>query len=178
MKKIIKVAKSFNQKIKLATDKVYTKFVSLNNKLQALSMDIYDEMDPKFLTSAQEMGKRVLLATDKIYRQGMTLAEMQSLLSDLKSKLSTLMVNPQISKFTKDELLSVKAILDSIIPMDVSAQAPSKAVKNPEPKTPESPGASSSHEKTPKTTPWRGIDPGSYVTSEDDDEWDSETYSK
>jgi hypothetical protein len=180
MKKIINTAKSFAVKLAAANHKVYLKFIELNNKIQALSMDIYDEMDPKFLSAAQEMSKKVLLATDKIYRQGMSLSEMQFLLSDLKSKLTNLMINPQVSKFTQQELSKLKSVVDSIVPMDVPAQAPSKAISKPgdapesTPKVEPDFGAS---KPTPKASDkWIGIDPNSYITSEEDDEWDSATY--
>lgn len=184
MKNMIKVSKLFNRKIAQVTSQVYHKFVQLNNKAQALAMDIYDEMDDKFLSSAQMLSQKVLLAADKIYRKGMSADEMRSVLSSFGSILARLMANPQISKFTAKELSEFKSLLGSIIPVDVPAQAPSKKMPVQDNETQES-GASKTdfgsdgEESMSKDPRWSGVDPNSYVTDDEDDGgWDTATYKK
>lgn len=189
MQKMIKVSKLFNRKIAQVTSQVYHKFVQLNNKAQALAMDIYDEMDDKFLSSAQTLSQKVLLAADKIYRKGMSADEMRGVLSTLNSMLAGLMINPQISKFTAKELSEFKSLLGTIIPVDVPAQShvsnmlsridSDKGAK-------QEAGASktvdfeqNAQEKTSKNPKWLGLDPMSYVTDDEDDGgWDLSTYKR
>ncbi len=181
MKNMIKVSKLFNRKIAQVTSQVYHKFVQLNNKAQALAMDIYDEMDDKFLSSAQMLSQKVLLAADKIYRKGMSADEMRSVLSTFNSILSGLMVNPQISQFTKTELSEFKSLLGSIIPVDVAAQAPSQKMvtKNEEDQEIGASKTQSDSKNISEEPSWSGVDPNSYVTNDEDDGgWDTSTYKK